>query len=194
MTERKSSEKKMPEKKLFRVGVITSVHGVKGEVKVHPTTEDAHRFSLLSEVFFSPGEDERELYGKLSLAEVKYLPEFVILRFRGVSTPEAAMKLKGGSLWIEPEEALPLQEDEFYIADVLGSSCREDTGALLGEVTDVLSTGANLVLEVTLGEEGAAHLAKPSGEKLYLPVIRECVLSIDAKAFEVVIHRMEGLY
>ena len=98
---------------MFRVGVVSSLHGVKGAVKVYPTTDELHRFDRLKRVFFSRDEAGEKILGELSVTSVQYQKEMVILKFRSVDTPETAEKLKGGSLWIPDEEALPLAE-RFY--------------------------------------------------------------------------------
>ena len=65
---------------LLRVGVITSTHGVRGEVKVFPTTDDAKRFKKNMEVILDTGKEEI----LLTVESVKFFKQFVILKFKGI--------------------------------------------------------------------------------------------------------------
>ena len=167
----------------FRVGVVTSVHGVKGAVKVYPTTDRPERFEKLEQVEFSPNDREEDIRGVLKIASVQYMQGMVILRFKDVNSADIAGRFKGGSLWIPDSAAVPLEDDEFYIRDFLDASVVTDDGRDLGTVTDILETGANFVLEVT----------DPRGKQIFLPVIKECILDMDQMNHRITIHLMEGL-
>ena len=167
---------------MFRVGIITSLHGVKGAVKVYPTTDEIRRFDRLKKVFFSRDEAGEKILGQLEISSVQYQKEMVILKFKSVDSAETAEKLKGGSIWIPDDEAIPLAEDEFYIRDFLGAQVwREET--LYGTVTDILETGANFVLEIE----------KTTGGSILLPVIHDCILKMDLDQHQIVIRLLEGL-
>lgn len=168
----------------FRVGVITSTHGVKGAVKVFPTTDDLKRFELLEKVEFSPTDSEEDIRGSLRIDSVQYLKGMAILHFRDVGTIEIAERLKGGSLWIKDEDAIPLEQDEFYLRDLLDAEVVLEDGTLFGKITDILETGANMVFEIE-------HSS--SRETLLLPVIKDCIVKMDPANKKVVIRLMEGL-
>ena len=168
---------------MFRVGIITSVHGVKGAVKVYPTTDEVRRFDRLKRVFFSRDEAGEKIQGELVITSVQYQKEMVILKFRSVDTVEIAERLKGGFLWIPDEEAIPLSEDEFYIRDFLEADVRTQDGEHLGKVSDILETGANYVLEVE----------KPSGKTILIPVIHDCILGMDPAQHQITVKLLEGL-
>ena len=163
----------------FRVGVISSTHGVHGEVKVFPTTDDAKRFKKLKDVLLDTGK-ERIL---LTIESVKFFKQFVILKFKDYNTIEAIQGYKGKELWIPREQALPLEEDEYYISDLIGLCVVSDTGERLGELVDVIQTGANDVYTVRMAD----------GKEALFPAIAECVKSVDIEKGTMTVHVMEGL-
>jgi 16S rRNA processing protein RimM len=163
----------------FRIGVITSTHGIRGEVKVYPTTDDIHRFYDLKECFA----DSKT--GKLALhpAKVRLFKGMVIIGFKEFASIEDAQPYKGCDLLVDRAHALPLEEDEYYISDLIGLKVVTDQGQELGQLSDVMQTGANDVYVV----------AMPDGREVLLPVIRECILNIDLEAGTVLVHMMPGL-
>lgn len=167
---------------MFRVGVITSLHGVKGAVKVYPTTDELHRFDRLKRVFFSRDEAGEKILGELVISSVQYQKDMIILKFRSLDQPQTAERLKGGSLWIPDEEAIPLSDDEFYIRDYMGAEVYTDH-ILYGKVTDILETGANFVLEIE----------KKTGGSILIPVIRDCIVEMDPERHRIEIRLLEGL-
>lgn len=167
----------------FRVGVVLTTHGVKGAVKVLPTTDDIRRFSRLERVLFSPDDIPEHILREYEIEKVMYLRQFVLLKFRGLSDMDQAALLAGGSLWITDEQAEPLKENQYYIRDLIGLRVRSDEGELLGSVDDVLKTGANAVLSVLL----------PDGSQLLLPMISECILAVDRDSGTITVHVLEGL-
>lgn len=164
---------------LLRVGVISSVHGIKGEVKVYPTTDDPMRFKQLNNVRMGV---EAEMEG-LEITGVKFFKKMVILKFKGYDSIEAAEKLKGRDLFVTREQAVELQPDENFIVDLVGLCVVTDQGEALGTLTDVIKTGANDVYEVLTAQGG----------KILLPAIKECVLAVDLKEGVITVHIMKGL-
>ena len=157
----------------LRIGVITSTHGLKGEVKVYPTTDDAARYKKLKEVILEAKRETREL----TVERVSFFKQL------GIDNINDIEKYKGKSLLVPREDAVPLGDDEYYIADLIGLPVISDTGERLGVIRDVLQTGANDVYEVE--REGK----KP----LLLPVTRECVLDVDLLKSQVLVHVLDGL-
>ena len=164
---------------LLKVGVITTTHGVRGEAKVYPTTDEPERFLELDYVLLDTG---RELQ-KLEIKNVKFFKNLVILKFKGVDNINDIEKYKGRDLWIPREEGQELEEDEYYIADLLGMSVVLEDGQEFGTLKDVMETGANDVYVV----EDA------KGEEILLPAIRECILDVDVEKNVMTIHLMKGL-
>lgn len=164
---------------LLKVGVITTTHGVRGEVKVFPTTDDAQRFLELSYVLLDTG---KELM-RLEIAGVKFFKNLAILKFKGIDNINDIEKYKGRDLWIPREEAQELAEDEYYIADLIGMKVQTEDGSVLGTLKDVMETGANDVYIVE----------KTEGGELLLPAIHECILDVDVENSVMTVHLMKGL-
>ncbi|MCR5108421.1 MAG: ribosome maturation factor RimM [Lachnospiraceae bacterium] len=164
---------------LLQVGVISSSHGVKGEVKVFPTTDDKGRFKKLKYVLadFKDGMKKREI------ESVKFFKQMVILKFKDINDRDAADRLRGISLLVDRENAVELEEDEYFIADLIGMNVYDDHDKEIGELYDVLSTGANDVYVVR----------KKDGKEILLPAIKECILSIDVRSMRMQVKIPEGL-
>lgn len=163
----------------FRVGVISSTHGVRGEVKVFPTTDDVQRFKKLKEVLLDTGKEKLPL----EIQGVKFFKQFAILKFKGYDNINDIEKYKGKELWVTRENAVPLEENEYYIADLIGLTVISDEDEELGTLTDVLQTGANDVYVVKL----------KNGKEGLFPAIADCVQSVDIEKGTMVVHVMEGL-
>ena len=164
---------------LLQVGAITSTHGVRGEVKVFPTTDDAKRFSKLKEVELETKEGTTTLHIK----GVKYFKQFVILKFAEYDSLNDVESIKGRKLFVTRKNAVKLQKDEYFIADLIGLKVIDEEKQMEGTLTDVLQTGANDVYDITLAE----------GRNLLLPAIADCVLHVDLENKVIKIHILEGL-
>ena len=164
---------------LLKVGVITTTHGIRGEVKVYPTT-DADRFLDLEYVLLDTGREKR----KLEIQNVKYFKNLVILKFKGIDNINDIEKYKGKSLFVTRENAVELEEDEYYIGDLIGMEVyTDDSEERFGVLKDVMETGANEVYIITSENHG----------EVLLPAIHECILDIDVEAKKMKVHLMEGL-
>ena len=164
---------------LLQVGVISSTHGVRGEVKVFPTTDDAKRFKKLKQVILDTGREKQTL----EIESVKFFKQLVILKFKGIDNINDIEKYKGRSLLVDRKHAVKLQKDEYFIADLIGITVYTEDGEVFGVIKDVLETGANDVYIV----ESKAH-----GEVL-IPAIKQCILKVDVEEKTMVIHLLEGL-
>ena len=164
---------------LLQAGVITTTPGIRGEVKVFPTTDDVHRFEDLDSVLLDTGRD----YMKLEIENVKYFKQYAILKFKGIDNINDIEKYKGRSLYVTRDQAIPLEEDEYYIADLMGLDVYLESGEKFGVLKDVMETGANDVYIVETEE----------GKEVLIPAIHECVLDIDVEENRMEIHLMDGL-
>jgi 16S rRNA processing protein RimM len=164
---------------LLQVGIIANTHGVRGEVKVFPTTDDAARFDKLKEVILDTGEQKTTLH----IMERKYHKNMVILRFREFVNINEVEKFKGNGLFVTRENAVPLQKDEYFIADMIGLNVVEEDGEVLGELSDVLTTGANDVYIIK----------KENTPDLLIPAIKECILDVDMETGIMTVHLLPGL-
>ena len=165
--------------KVLKVGIISSTHGVRGEVKVFPTTDDAKRFKNLKEVLMDTGKE----FCPLQIETVRFFKHFVILKFKDYDRLDDVEKFRGKALFVTREHAVKLNKDEYFIADLIGMNVTADDGILKGRLKDVLQTGANDVYVISLED----------GRELLLPAIKECVLDISFEKNEIKIHILEGL-
>ena len=163
---------------LLKVGVITTTHGVRGEVKVFPTTDDAERFLELEYVLLDTGRELR----RLDIKNVRFFKNLVILKFDGIDNINDIEKYKGKDLWIPREEAQELGEDEYYIADLQGLNVVLEDGTEFGTLRDVMETGANDVYIIDSNEHG----------EVLLPAIKECILDVDLEKNTMTVHLMKG--
>lgn len=168
---------------LLRVGVISTTHGIRGEVKVFPTTDDVDRFDVLKEAIIQQKTKGGIKEIPVEVTGAKYFKNLVILKFKGYDTIESVEPFRQCDLCVTREHAIPLEENEYFIADLIGLQVVTEDGSVLGELTDVLQTGANDVYEVTTKE----------GKTILLPVIEECVLDISLEQKQCVVRLMPGL-
>ena len=164
---------------LLQVGIITSTHGVRGEVKVYPSTDDPRRFRRLREVVLDTGREKLNL----EIEGVKFFKQFVILKFKGLDNINDIEKYRQKSLYVTRKNAVRLQRDEYFIADLIGLKVQDEDGAELGTVKDVIETGANDVYEVEMAD----------GRSLLLPAIKQCILNVDVENGMMQVHVLEGL-
>ena len=164
---------------MLRVGVFANTHGVRGEIKVFPTTDDAQRFKKLKKVYLDTGKEKMEL----EITSVRFFKNLVILKFKGIDNINDIEKYKGKDLLVTREQAVPQEEDEYFIYDIIGAKVVTEDGKDFGELKEVLQTGANDVYVVETTE----------GKEILLPVIDECILDIDIDNKIVTAHIMPGL-
>lgn len=163
----------------FQVGIVSSTHGVKGEVKVYPTTDDMRRFKRLKDVIVDTGKERLTL----EIEGVKFFKQFVILKFKGIDTLNDVEKYRKATLYVTRENAVRLRKDEYFIADLMGLEVRDESDAKIGVLREVLETGANDVYIIDLDD----------GRELLLPAIKDCVLEVDVEAGFIKIHILDGL-
>ena len=163
----------------FQVGIITATHGLKGEVKVFPTTDDVKRFKRLREVILDTG---KERIG-LEVESVKFFKQFAIVKFKGIDDISAVEKYRKASILVTRENAVRLKKDEYFIADLMGLKVRDESDSEIGVLRDVMETGANDVYCVS----------SPSGKEILLPAIKDCILKVDLEKNEMLVHVLDGL-
>jgi len=164
---------------LLQIGVITSTHGVKGEVKVFPTTDDNMRFKKLRECFI---EWKGELL-PVKAKDCKFFKNMVILKFEDIDDMTAAEKYKQCKLYVDREHAVPLEKDEYFMTDLIGIQVVTEDGRELGTLKEIIPTGANDVYVVAGGEK----------KELLLPAIKDCILKIDLEKRAMKVRLMKGM-
>ena len=163
----------------LQVGVITQTHGIKGEVKVFPTTDDPARFRKLKHVIMVTGKERLDM----EISGVKFFKQYVIIRFQGIDSINDAEKYKGARLYVTRDNAVRLRKDEYFVADLIGMKIVTEDGEPFGIMKDVMATGANDVYVVE----------REDASEILLPAIRECVRNIDMEQGVITVHIMDGL-
>ncbi len=163
----------------FKVGIITTTHGIRGEVKVFPTTDDSRRFKRLKDVLLDTGKEEL----RLEIEGVKFFKNLVILKFQGLDSINDVEKFKGCGLYVPRANAVRLRRDEYFVADLIGVEGFLEDGSRFGVLKDVLETGANDVYIFDTERYG----------EVLVPAIKDCILEVDVEAGKMRLHLLPGL-
>ena len=164
---------------ILQVGIITTTHGVKGEVRVFPTTDDVNRFKKLREVILDTGKEKITL----EIEGVMFFKQMVILKFKGIDTLDDVSKYRQAGLYVTRDNAVKLGRDEYFIADLIGVEVYDESDQVIGSLEDVIETGANDVYVIRMTD----------GRELLLPAIRQCILNVDVQGGRMQVHVLEGL-
>jgi len=166
-------------KERLEVGQIVNTFGIKGFVKIYPFVNDINRFDDLKKIYVKTKNQENEL----EIEEVKYQKNMVLIKFKGIETPEDANKLRNAYVLIDRKDAIPLEEGEFFIADLLGLPVFLDTGEKLGVLDDIYNTGSSDIYVVK----------NELGKQFLLPYIDDVIKKIDLENSKIIVHLIEGL-
>lgn len=164
---------------MLRIGVVTTTHGLRGEVKVFPTTDDVKRYKKCDEVVLVTKNENLTLH----VQSVKFFKNIVIVKFKEFDTIEQVEGFRKCDLMVTRENAIPLKEGEYFLCDAVGCEVADEEGNYIGEVTDTIETGANNVFEISVS----------GGKTVLFPVIPECIKKVDVKEKKIVAHVMKGL-
>lgn len=164
---------------LLQVGVITSTHGVRGEVKVFPTTDDVRRFKRLKEAILDTGKEQIVV----EIEGVKFFKQFAILKFKGFDNMNDVECFRQKSLYVTRKNAVRLSRNEYFVADLIDIVVFDENEQELGVLTDVITTGANDVYEIKMKD----------GRELLLPAIKQCILDVDIEGRKMKVHVLDGL-
>lgn len=164
-------------KEFIETGKIVNIHGLKGEVKVMPWS-DVPNFICEFDVLYCG--KERKVY---EVESARVHKNMVLIKFRGVDSPEAANLLRNSIVYIDRND-IELDEGTYFIQDLIGLTVKDaDTGEEYGTVKDVFETGANDVYEVK------------KGEKTFLvPAIPDVIVNTDIENSLLIIRPLEGLF
>ena len=163
------------------VGVIRKSHGVRGEASIEPWTDSAHRFAELENVtLVSPDESSTRDVRVESARE--HLGR-ALVKFAGIDTPEDVQTLRGWTVEIPEEEARELEEDEYFLHDLVGLTLFDANGNERGVVKDVIEGGGGLLLQVQRADE----------KSFELPFAAELCTEIDLHKKRIVVALPEGL-
>ncbi|HRX58472.1 MAG TPA: ribosome maturation factor RimM [Eubacteriales bacterium] len=150
--------------KYLRAGQIVRPHGVTGDVKIVPLTDDPARFRALKNAYL----EQAGAITPVLLGNVRFQPGAVLLHIEGYDTPEQAASLKNAYLCVDRAHAVKLEEGTYFVADLIGCETFDTRGRAFGKVTDVLETGANDVYEIEHG-------------KLLVPALKRVLSEVDVE-------------
>ena len=154
------------------VGVIINAHGLHGELKVFPLTDDIRRFRKLEKVFIE-GVEKKVVWCKLQT-------DRVILKLEGIDSIEEAQKYFKKYIEVKREDAVELSEGSYFIADLIGCTVFDTEGINLGKISDVIKTGSNDVYWIKEGKE------------LLIPALKDIVMEVDVANKKIVIKPVES--
>ncbi len=159
------------------IGKLLKPHGVRGDVRVRPLTDDPSRFSLLERVYLG-----KDALRPLTVTDIRFHKDIVLVKFEELNGRDAVQHLHGQLLHVAIEDALPLAEGEYYLFQLHGLDVYSDEDVYLGKLTSVIETGANNVFEV-----------KGEGKPILLPDIPDVIVDIDFDNGRLTAHLLPGL-
>ena len=149
----------------FEIGLVSNTHGLKGELKIRPYTENAKRYEELKAIWITVNNEKKEY----EIETVRYQKDFVLLKLKGIESIEDAEKLKNHIITIPRHSAKKLNENEFFIADLIG--CEVYSNEYIGIVSDVFTAGGSDI-----------YVIKREKQKdLLLPAITSNIKNIDVE-------------
>ena len=149
----------------LRVGQVVRAHGVRGDVKLIPLTDDPARFRAIKTAYL---ETTAGAYAPVAVSDARIAPEAVLLHIEGVDTVEQAEALKNRYLCVSREDAVKLKKDTYFVVDLIGCDTFDTNGKAYGKLTDVLETGANDVYEI-------------NGGTLLVPALKKVLHEVDVE-------------
>lgn len=167
------------EKKLLEIGKIVNTHGLRGEVKIVPWTDNPDVFEDLTVIYIK----NKSEYKPLNIESVRYQKNNLIVKFKEYSDINDILQYKNAVLYAERDDLGELPEGVYYIVDLIGLEVFTESGEKIGIIADVFNTGASDIYDV-----------KRDGKRnLLLPVIDEVVKNVDIEGGKVIVNVMEGL-
>ena len=163
----------------LEIGQIVNTFGIKGFVKVNPFVDDILRFDDLEKVYIRRNKEIKEL----QVEEVKYHKNMVLVKFKGIDKVEDAELLRNFYLEVDRENAIELEEGEYFIADLLGMNVLTEENEELGKLEDIFNAGSSDIYVVKTKE----------GKQILLPAISEVIKEINLKENKIIVHLLEGL-
>ncbi|WP_373898476.1 ribosome maturation factor RimM [Haloimpatiens sp. FM7315] len=151
----------------FKVGQIINTHGIQGEIKVNPLTDDINRFKNLKRVLLD-GQER-------AITSVKFQKDKVILKIEGINSMDDAMRCKGKYLEINRKDAVPLEENSYFISDLLNCKVFDTEGVEIGKMYDVIKTGNNDVYWIKGDKE------------VLVPALKNVVVNVDMDNLKIII-------
>jgi 16S rRNA processing protein RimM len=168
--------------KLYNVGKIVNTHGIRGELKILSQTDFPDlRFEKGSKLIFLEPESGRTVHAQVEGSREH--KGMFITRFREWDNINQVEQYKGWQVKVDEDSLAELEEDEYYYHEIIGCTVLTTDGEKLGEISEILTPGANHVWVVK----------RPKGKDLLLPVIDPVIKQVDVASKQVIVELMEGL-
>ncbi len=161
-----------------QVGKIINTHGIKGEVKVYPLTDDKNRFSKLKTAYLGDNKI------KVEIERVKYHKDFVIIKFKEFNDINDILCYKENYIYVDEKERVRLPRDHFFIFDIVGCEVFNKDGEKIGIVTEVLQSASNDVYVIKDAKRNKEYM---------IPAVKEFFTSIDIDNKKISIDPIEGM-
>lgn len=162
----------------FVIGKIVNTQGIKGDVRVVPSTDDVGRFELLKTILV----EKKGTLTEYEVQNVRYHKQFVLLKLKGIDDMTSAEALKNTVVKIREKDSIPCEKDEYYIRDLYDMVVVEDNGNKLGVLKDIIFTGANDV-----------YVVVDDDSEILIPAIKDCILKVDVENNTMTVKLLEGL-
>ena len=166
---------------LITIGRIIRYQGNKGEVRVKPLTDYPERFKLLDKVFLQKSDKKDEPVQKV-IQKVWFQKNKLILKFKGIDNIGEAIELKNYFIKIDEKDVLPLEEDNYYIYEIIDLQVETKEGKKLGLVKDVLTTGGTDIFVV-----------KNEKNEYLIPASKEIIINISISSQKIIVDPIPGL-
>ncbi len=161
------------------IGKIVNIHGIKGEVKIMPYTDDIENLSKLKKIYL-----DKNLDICYNITSNRVHKNMLIVKLEGIDDANIALTFKTKDVFIPRNSLKELEEGTYYIEDLIGCLVIDlDKNSVLGKLVYVYNTGANDVYEIE----------KEDGTKVYLPAISQVIKKVDIKEKKIYAQLMEGL-
>lgn len=164
-------------KDLIKIGKIVNTQGLRGEMRVYSYADYKERFEEFDSIFMEKNDEE------FFIEKVRYKKNLVIIKFKNYDHINDVEKFKGKTIFIKKEKR-DLDEDTHFVSDIIGTSVYLENNQKIGQIKDVLETGAN---DVYVIED------KENDKEYMIPVVKQFVKIIDLENDKIVITPIEGM-
>ena len=156
-----------------------NTHGIKGDLKIIPLTDDIKRYDELDWVYI----DVNSNLKKYTSESVKYHKQNVLLKLKDIDNMNEALLLKNSFVKIPRELAIKLPSNSYFICDLIGCEVVDENGKVLGKVTDIIETGSNDVYVVK----------SATNKEVLIPAIKDVIMNVDIQQKIILVKLLEGL-
>ena len=160
------------------VGKIINTHGIKGEMKIYPLTDDIERFSDFKKVYIGDSKIE------VNLKSVRYHKDFPIVRFNGIDDINQILHYIDQYIYIDDKDRIILPEDSYFIYDLIGCEVFDIDKKKIGYIDDVLQNLSNDVYVVK---------DKSKNKEYLIPAVNEFIKDVDIDNKRILIDPIEGM-